>query len=130
MLNTTICKKILYIDDYENNINLVQDIISNHRNNYQVCSALNATDGIRLAVAQIPNLILMDINMPVLDGLMAFKMLKKIKETKSIPVIAFSANSGETDIEEAINMGFHSYITKPIDLPKFLECIDHAMKND
>ena len=126
----SIRKKILYIDDYEANIKLVERILENLRSSYQFYSALNATDGIKIAFAEIPDLILMDINMPILDGLQAFQMLKKVPETQSIPVIAFSACTGEDDIEEALNMGFFSYLTKPIDIPVFLESIDLALGND
>jgi CheY-like chemotaxis protein len=109
---------------------LVENILESLRSSYLFYSALNATDGIKIAFAEIPDLILMDIDMPILDGYEAFKILKKIPETQYIPIIAFSANTGEEDIEDAINLGFSSYLTKPIDIPVFLESIDLALGND
>jgi CheY-like chemotaxis protein len=86
--------------------------------------APNALDGIKIAEACIPDLILMDIHLPGMDGLEAFKKLQTIEATRNIPTIALTADAMDSDIKKALDMGFHSYITKPIDVSNFLEMVD------
>jgi CheY-like chemotaxis protein len=116
-------RKILYIDDTQNNIELVKQILS-RRKEVKLFSASNAIEGIELAQVVVPDLILMDIQMPEMDGRTAFKKLQTIHKTKNIPVIALTADAMDADIKKALDMGFHSYITKPIDVPRFLDTID------
>jgi CheY-like chemotaxis protein len=80
-----------------------------------------------MALSESPDLILMDINMPGMSGLDTFKKLAEKIETQSIPVIALSADAMEADIQKAINMGFHSYITKPINVVNFLKMIEQIL---
>ncbi|MBT3921414.1 MAG: response regulator [Nitrospina sp.] len=119
-------KRILYIEDIDTNIELVRQILLD-RPNYQLIHSLSASRGIEIALNETPDLILMDINMPEMDGLTAFNKLAEKPETKSIPVIAVSADAMGTDIEKALNIGFRSYITKPINVDKFLETIDSLL---
>jgi len=121
-LNQSKEKKILCIDDIAINVNLVKRIIF-HYPNLNFLSASNAFEGIEIAKTQIPDLILMDIHMPDMDGLTAFKELKLIEETKEIPIIALSADAMDKSIKKALDMGFNDYITKPIDLKKLLSSI-------
>jgi len=118
-------KKVLYVEDIPANVELVKQIL-NHRPEIKLLSALNALDGIKLAQSEIPDLILMDIHMPGMDGLTAFKKLQSIKETKNIPVIALTADAMDADVKKALNIGLQDYITKPIDMPKFLKAIDEV----
>jgi signal transduction histidine kinase len=122
-VNQSTEKKILCIDDIAANLNLVNRILSRYPN-LKFLSALNALDGIEIAKAQTPDLILMDIHMPDMDGLTAFKELKLIEETKEIPVIALTADAMDKSITKALDMGFTDYITKPIELNKFLSTIE------
>ena len=71
-----------------------------------------------------PDLILMDINMPEMNGIQAFKELQNWQETKDIPVIAISANAMESDIDQALETGFTAYLTKPLNISNFLEIIE------
>lgn len=119
-------KKILYIEDIRANIELVKQILK-ARPHYLFCHAVNGKSGIELSLNDEPDLILMDINMPGMDGLTAFKNLADNPKTKSIPVIAVSADAMESDIKIAMDLGFHSYITKPIDVTNFLQIIDDAL---
>ena len=80
--------------------------------------------GIELAQKEIPDLILMDIKMPGMDGLTAFKRLQAINETTSIPVVALTAHAMDGDAKKAMDMGFKSYITKPFNVHKFLDTIN------
>ena len=116
-------KKILYVDDISANVELVRQILD-QRQNIALLSASNAIAGIELAKSEMPDLILMDIHMPGMGGLTAFNKLKLIKETQNIPVIALTADAMDGDIQKAMDMGFKNYITKPIDVVKFLNTID------
>lgn len=120
-------KSILYIEDISENVELMKRIIAS-RYDIELLSAPNALEGIEIAETHIPDLILMDINLPGMDGLEAFKKLRAIEATRNILVIAISANAMDSDIKKALHMGFHSYITKPIDVPLFLKTMDEALK--
>ncbi len=116
-------KTILYIDDNSTNLILVKRFLGNY-SNIEFSSALNAFEGIEIAKSQIPDLILMDIHMPDMDGLTAFSKLKSIEETKNIPIIALTADAMDKNIKIALDMGFNDYITKPINLNDFLASIN------
>jgi len=122
-------KKILYIEDMESNLKLVESIIQ-IRDYIELITATNGLDGIELAQNQIPDLILLDIHLPCLSGLEVFKKLKEIIETQDIPVIALSADAMDDNIDRALDLGFTSYITKPIRVQKFLDTIDNALKTE
>jgi signal transduction histidine kinase len=118
--------KILYIEDNPINLKLVQSIFS-ERDDIELFSAHEALLGIEIAQHQMPDLILMDINLPGMSGIEAFKKLQTWKETRDIPVIAVSANAMEKDVKIALTAGMHAYITKPINVPKFNETISKIM---
>ncbi len=122
-------KKVLYVEDIPANVELVRQIFI-CRPYIKLLSAPNALDGIKIAETHIPDLILMDIHLPEMDGLTAFKKLQTLNETKDIPVIALTADAMDGDIKKALDMGFHSYITKPIDVSKFLETVDKVLEPD
>ncbi|MBN4079762.1 response regulator, partial [bacterium AH-315-C08] len=119
-------KTVLYIENTSVNVDLVRQILT-RRPHIELLSAPNALDGIKIAEAITPDLILMDIHLPGMDGLEAFKKLQALDKTEGIPVLALTADAMDGDIKKAINMGFHSYITKPIDVPKFLEAVDKIL---
>lgn len=119
-------KKILYIEDIPANMELVKQILKS-RPQLDLLWAPNAMDGIESAQADAPDLILMDIHLPEMDGLTAFQKLQTIEETKNIPVIALTADAMDADIKMALDMGFKDYITKPIDVVKFLELTDQVL---
>ncbi len=111
-------RKVLYIEDIQANIELMGQIIS-YRSNIELISASNALDGIEMAQSENPDLILMDIHMPGMDGLTAFKKLQTIKKTQTIPVIALTADAMDSDIKKGLELGFADYITKPIEVARF-----------
>ena len=86
-------------------------------------SAASGELGIELARAHRPNLILMDINLPGIDGFEVLKILKAYQETQDIPIVAISANAMAKDIERAIAAGFAEYIIKPINVSKFINLL-------
>ncbi|MCH8157316.1 MAG: response regulator, partial [Nitrospinae bacterium] len=74
-----------------------------------------------------PDLILLDINLPDMDGFEVFQKLQALADTRNIPVVALSANAMERDIRRALESGFHDYITKPIQISSFLAVIDRFL---
>ncbi|MFQ5451745.1 MAG: response regulator, partial [Nitrospinaceae bacterium] len=117
---------LLYVEDNPANLELVKQIIK-PRNDITLFSAPEALLGIELARAHQPDLILMDIHLPGMDGVTAMKKLKLHEETRDIPVIAVSANAMESDIKHIMAAGFHSYITKPFNVPEFINAIDRCL---
>ena len=118
--------KVLYIEDNEVNIKLVGHIFS-LRKNIIYLSTTKAMAGIELAKSELPDLILLDLRLPDMDGITAFKELKSIKETANIPVIALTANAIDGESEKALTLGFKNYITKPLDIENFLNIIDKVL---
>ncbi len=125
-LSTDGKQKVLYIDDIPANVIMVEQIL-NYRSHIVVLSAANAMNGIEIARVETPDLILMDIHMPGMDGITAFKKLQTLNETKDIPVIALTADAMGGDMKMALDMGFNDYITKPIDVHNFLNTIDKVL---
>ncbi len=117
---------ILYVEDNPVNIELMRQILSN-RPQIELTVVKTAITGIQKAQALSPDLILMDIQLPDMDGLTAFKKLKDDPKTKDIPVIAITANAMLYQASSALDMGFAAYITKPIDVISFLRIIDNAI---
>lgn len=125
-LSENTVSKILYVEDIHENVELVKQILLS-RTNIELIWASNAEDGIVMAKEQLPDLILMDIHLPGMDGNSAFKVLKTIDEVKNIPVIALSADAMEMDIDVALKLGFSGYLTKPIEVGSFLKRIDEML---
>jgi CheY-like chemotaxis protein len=110
--------KILLVEDNEMN----RDMLSRRllRNGFDVIMAVNGQEGIDLATSQTPDLILMDMSLPVLDGWDATRQLKANPATAGIPVIALTAHAMESDREKALAAGCDDFDTKPIELPRLL----------
>jgi signal transduction histidine kinase/CheY-like chemotaxis protein len=118
---------LLYVEDNPTNLSLVQKIFSKFKN-IHLFTAPEARLGIDIAESHQLDLILMDINLPGMDGVTALEHLKKNKTTSQIPVIAVSANAMESDIAHAMNAGFDSYVTKPIKISDFLGIINNYLE--
>jgi len=114
---------ILYIEDNEANMLLVQDILSDFHG-IELLKAPRAEMGLDMAHAHRPDLILLDINLPGIDGLETLKRLQNMEETHEIPVIAISANAMEKDINRALKAGFESYLTKPLNISEFKAVVE------
>jgi two-component system, cell cycle response regulator DivK len=114
--------KILLVEDNEMN----RDMLSRrlHRRGYDVVIAVDGQEGVALAQAEAPDLILMDMSLPVVDGWEATRRLKAAYETRDIPVIALTAHAMSGDRERAIEAGCDDYDAKPIDLPRLLVKIE------
>ena len=110
--------RILLVEDNEMN----RDMLSRRlqRRGYEVLIALDSQMGIAMAEAQSPDLILMDMSLPVMDGWEATRTLKANAATRNIPVIALTAHAMSTDRDKAIEAGCNDYDTKPIELTRLL----------
>ena len=109
--------RILYIEDNHDNRMLVRRVLQ--AEGMTVIEAASALDGIRMAEEDPPDLILMDINMPTLDGLTATSNIRKNEKLRAIPVVALTANVMKGDREKALGAGCDGYIQKPIDIDRF-----------
>ena len=112
-------ERVLIVEDNAMNLELATDLLEIA--GYIVTQAGTGEDGIKIAREEKPDLILMDIGLPGIDGLEATKILKGEEETKGIPVIALTAHAMKGDEEKAIERGCAGYITKPIDTRAFVE---------
>jgi PAS domain S-box-containing protein len=120
-------RTLLYVEDNPANLMLVEQIIEDHPH-VRMLSARDGRQGIALAYAHLPNVILMDINLPGLSGFQALELLREDPKTVHIPVIAISANAMQRDIEKGLEAGFFRYITKPIKVNEFMKALDAALK--
>jgi len=114
--------KLLLIEDNEMN----RDMLSRRleRKGYQVIIAVDGQEGIELAQTQSPDLILMDMSLPVMDGWEATRILKANEATRKLPIIALTAHAMAGDREKALEAGVDDYDTKPIDMPRLLSKIE------
>jgi len=114
--------RILLVEDNEMN----RDMLSRRlqRKGYEVALALDGAQGVEMARSQTPDLILMDMSLPVLDGWEATRQLKGDEQTRPIPVIALTAHAMQGDQDKAMDAGCDDYDTKPVDLPRLLGKIE------
>ena len=117
--------KILLVEDNEMNRDMLSRRLA--RRGYQVVIALDGDQGVAMARSEAPDLILMDMSLPVLDGWEAARQLKATPETRAIPIIALTAHAMVGDREKAIEAGCNDYDTKPIEFPRLLGKIDAVL---
>ena len=120
-------RTVLYVEDNPANLELVEQLIS-RRPELNLLSAADGTLGVEFARAYLPDVILMDINLPGISGIEAMQILRADPSTAHIPVIALSANAVSRDIEKALEAGFFNYLTKPIKVDLFTAALDIALK--
>jgi PAS domain S-box-containing protein len=123
---TTVQRCVLYIEDNPANLKLVAQILS-HCSHIRLLTAQLPELGIELALAQRPDLILLDINMPGMNGYQVLDIFKADARLKATPVIAITANAMPCDIERGMAAGFVDYLIKPLDVVNFLDKIDHVL---
>jgi len=117
---------ILYVEDNPDNMKLMEMIIG-RIGNTRLLTAYNAELGLDLAKNERPDLILMDINLPGMNGIEALQQLQKTSETKDIPVIAITAAAKPKEAEDGLKAGFRDYITKPIKVSAFIQTIEKTL---
>src|SRR6185437_9508892 len=104
---------VLLVEDTEDNRFMMRRLLE--MTGYRVIEAMNGEEAVKLAKAESPSLILMDLSLPVIDGLAATRLIRKLPDFKSIPIIAVSAHDTSDFQSEAIEAGCDTYVTKPID---------------
>jgi PAS domain S-box-containing protein len=119
-------KIVLYIEDNPANMKLVENLID-RRTDIKLLKAVDGSLGIALAKSSLPDVILMDINLPDISGIDALKALREDASTAHIPVVAISANAMSRDIEVGRQLGFFRYLTKPIVVEEFMTTLDLAL---
>ena len=118
--------RILYVEDNEDNIYMLSRRLK--KKNFEVVTATDGAEGVEKAKTQQPDLILMDLSLPVMDGWTATKIIKSDDKTKHIPVIALSAHAMDEHKDSAIAAGCDDYDTKPVDFKRLLSKIEPYLK--
>lgn len=119
-------RTLLYVEDNPANMKLVEQLIARSPN-LRLLTAVNGTLGIEIAQSANPDVILMDINLPGINGIEALALLREDPTTAHIPVIALSANAMARDIALGMEAGFFSYLTKPIKINEFMDTLNEAL---
>ena len=119
---------LLYVEDNPANLKLVEKLIA-RRPDLRLLTAANGKDGIELAHGYVPDVILMDINLPGIGGIEAMKIIRLDPVTSHIPIVALSANAIPRDIDKGLEAGFFRYLTKPIKIIEFMDTLDVALES-
>jgi CheY-like chemotaxis protein len=118
---------LLYVEDNPANLKLIEQLIARSPD-IALLTARDGLEGVELARANQPDVILMDINLPGISGIEALKILREDPVTAHIPVVALSANAMLGDIEKALQAGFFRYLTKPIKVRELMETLEVALE--
>ncbi len=118
---------VLYVEDNPANLKLVSQIIA-RRVDLRLLTAVTGALGVELARANLPEVILMDINLPDISGIEALEIIRNDTATATIPVVAISANAMPHDIERGMRAGFFRYLTKPINVDEFMDTLNTALE--
>jgi CheY-like chemotaxis protein len=118
---------VLYVEDNPANMRLVEQILGQFPD-VELIGVQTAESGLDVAEEQQPELVLMDINLPGMDGFQALAELKQREQTKHIPVVAVSANAMDLDMQRGLDQGFDGYLTKPFNLQEFMSMIRTQLK--
>lgn len=118
--------KILYIEDNPHNMRLVRKMLK--MGGYEVIEAINGKDGLNMAASERPDLILLDINLPDMDGIQVCDELKTGESTSYIPVVALTANAMHGDRERFLDSGMDGYLAKPITRNELLNTVRQFVK--
>lgn len=118
--------KILLVEDNEMNLDMLKRRLS--RKGYELLIAVDGAEGVELSRSHQPDIILMDMSLPVMDGWQATREIRNDPQTKHIPVIALTAHAMAGDREKCVAVGCDDYDTKPIEFPRLLEKIETLLK--
>lgn len=119
--------KMLYVEDNKANLRLMEHLMR-RRKDIEMIGAETGEQGVECAISERPDIILMDINLPGINGYEALAQIRLHPELDSVPVMALSANAMPGDIENGLNAGFSGYVTKPLDARKFIEVLNATIK--
>jgi len=117
---------VLLVEDTEDNRFMMRRLLE--MTGYHVVEAMNGEEAVKLAQTESPNLILMDLSLPVIDGLAATRLIRKLPGCESTPIIAVSAHDTSDFQSEAIEAGCNTYVTKPIDFAELEDLIVELLK--
>ena len=117
---------ILIVEDNDKNMKLARDILQ--AKGYETLEAVNGEDGVRLALAHRPDLVLMDIQLPDINGVEAFMRIRADARTAAVPVVAFTASVTAMDRHRITGAGFDAFIGKPINLKEFVETVRKTLE--
>jgi two-component system, cell cycle response regulator DivK len=112
---------ILIVEDNEKNMKLARDVLQ--AKGYATLEAVNGEEGVRLALQHRPDLVLMDIQLPDINGIEAFRRIRANAATAAVPIVAFTASVTANDLHRISEAGFDAFIGKPINLKEFLETV-------
>jgi len=118
--------KLLLVEDNEMNRDMLSRRLARH--GFDIIIAIDGVEGIEKALSESPDIILMDMSLPIVDGWEATRQLKSAEETSNIPIIALTAHAMAGDRERAINAGCDDYDTKPVELDRLIEKINAQLK--
>jgi two-component system cell cycle response regulator DivK len=114
--------QILIVEDNEKNMKLFRDVLQS--TGHATLEASTGEDAVELAFSHSPALVLMDVQLPGIDGIQALALLRADRRTASIPVVALTAQAMQGDRERFLRAGFDGYISKPVDVADFLQTVD------
>jgi CheY-like chemotaxis protein len=127
MMQSPYIRTLLQVDDNRANAELIIQFIA-RRSDLRLLTATSGQQGVEMACSHLPDVILMDIVMPDMDGHEAFQRLRQNPATARIPVIALSSNAYKVEIKQCLDAGFFCYVTKPYKLNELMATIDAALK--
>jgi CheY-like chemotaxis protein len=118
--------KVLYVEDNEDNVYMLKNRLT--RKGYTVLIATDGAEGVSMAASEQPQVILMDLSLPVLDGWEATRRIKANPQTAGIPIIALTASAFESDRRKSLAAGCCDFDTKPVDLVRLLGKIEQSLR--
>ena len=118
---------ILIVEDNEKNMKLVRDILAHH--GHRVIEAITGEDGVRLALSEQPDLILMDIQLPDISGVEALARIRRVPALDAVPVLAVSASVMPDEQQRIVSSGFDAFIAKPINIKQFMESVQSFLSS-
>ena len=118
--------KVLLVEDNYMNKVLVREILK--LNGYDIIEAASGTEGLKMLALESPDIVLMDLHLPEMDGITATRIIKADERNSHIPVLALTASAMKGEEHKLIDKGFDGYVAKPIDVKKLLEAITESIK--
>jgi CheY-like chemotaxis protein len=120
--------KVLLVEDTEDNRQMMRRLLE--MSGYQVVEAINGEEAVRLASEAKPGIILMDLSLPLIDGLTATRRIRSLPDLRKVPIVAVSAHDTADFHSEALAAGCNAYITKPIDYPELEDIVNRLVSTE
>jgi CheY-like chemotaxis protein len=120
--------KVLLVEDTEDNRQMMRRLLE--MSGYRVVEAINGVEAVKLASEEKPRIILMDLSLPLIDGLTATRRIRSLPGLSKVPIVAVSAHDTADFHSEALAAGCNAYVTKPIDYPELEEVVNRLLQRD